>query len=91
MKTIEQAAAKYADTRTDRIEFRGVARAGFIEGAAFAQRWIPVSEEVPEENTEVLVKCRNGKRIQHDVDFIMNGVFHRRKNVTHWRPIELNS
>ena len=100
MKTIQQAAKqilqKYLKkdiehTEPDDFVYVKTALQAMEDAFHDAQRWIPVSEELPEENTEVLVKCLNGKRIQHDVDFAMNGKFHQRTNVTHWRPIELNS
>jgi len=67
-------------SRTDNMAFHA--------GVKFAQQWISVEDELPEECEEVLVKCTNGKRIQHDVDFRINGKF-RRKNVIYWRQIEL--
>jgi hypothetical protein len=85
MKTIKQAASEWKRNCSELISIEEA----FAAGAAFAQRWISVDDALPEEDTEVLVKCLNGKRIQHDVDFIMNGQFHRRKNVTNWRHIEL--
>ena len=93
MKTIEEAAKEcaYANCETEGkrnpyIQF------GFIAGAEFAQRWIPVSEP-PEDNSIVLVKSEspfkystawytNGK---FKCDFI--GISHER--VTHWRPINI--
>jgi hypothetical protein len=58
MKTITQAAREYAGRREDgaRSEF-----GAFVDGARFAQRWIPVEEELPENFKVVLVKdvkCR---------------------------------
>ena len=61
MKTIEQAAMEYAtQDRKTRSE-----HAAFAAGVAFAQRWISVEEELPEANTQVLVKieCMNKEKI----------------------------
>ncbi|GAB6394629.1 MAG: hypothetical protein MdMp024_0941 [Bacteroidales bacterium] len=65
------------------------ANAGFIKGVRAAQRWIPVGEQLPETAGEYFVECRNGKRIQYDVDWFENGKFFHRKNVLRWRHLEL--
>ena len=90
MKSIEQAAQEYAvrntvNTGADRTKRENAFKAGID----FAQKWISVEDELPEECKNILVNCMNGKRNQHDVDFLINGKFQKRKNVTHWRPIEL--
>lgn len=49
MKTIEEAAEDFA--QSDLIDNQAEAFNGFIEGAKFTQRWIPVEEELPELST----------------------------------------
>jgi len=56
MKTIKQAAEEYANQeRITRSEF-----GAFIDGVKFAQQWISVDEELPEESMVVLAKSYNG-------------------------------
>ena len=43
MKTAEQAAERYADTQC----MDGTAYKAFLAGVAWADRWIPVEEELP--------------------------------------------
>jgi len=90
MKTIEQAAQEFAEKATlnagaDRTKRENA----FKAGVEWAQEWISVEDELPIVFDDVLVKCKNGKRIQCDVDYLMdNGKFRVRANVTHWRLIE---
>lgn len=59
----------------------------FEAGVEFAQRWIPIEEELPEKLVQVIVKFENGwctcTWITEDGDFAFN------VKPTHWRPIEL--
>jgi hypothetical protein len=55
MKTIVQAAAEYAENESSTTRSEQVA---FVDGAVFAQRWIPVEDELPEVNKQVLVKIQ---------------------------------
>ena len=59
----------------------------FEAGVQFAQRWIPIEEELPEKLVQVIVKFENGwctcTWITEDGDFAFN------VKPTHWRPIEL--
>ena len=59
----------------------------FEAGVEFAQRWIPVEEELPEKLVQVIVKFEDGwctcTWITEDGDFAFN------VNPTSWRPIEL--
>ena len=59
----------------------------FEAGVEFAQRWIPVEEELPEKLVQVIVKFEDGwctcTWITEDGDFAFN------VKPTHWRPIEL--
>ena len=59
----------------------------FEAGVEFAQRWIPVEEELPEKLVQVIVKLANG---WHTTTWITeNGDFAFNVKPTHWRPIEL--
>ena len=59
----------------------------FEAGVQFAQRWIPVEEELPEKLVQVIVKFEDGwctcTWITEDGDFAFN------VKPTYWRPIEL--
>lgn len=92
MKTIKQAALSYA------ANYKNITKSlytTFIEGAEYSQRWIPVEEELPENQDIVLLKT--------DKDCYLIGYFHGSKSgfiysgedhykdlgeITHWRPIE---
>ena len=60
---------------------------GFKKGVEFAQRWIPVEEELPEKLVQVIVKLEDGwctcTWITEDGDFAFN------VKPTHWRHINL--
>lgn len=100
MKTIEEAAKEYAITRSyeNKIQFI-LDNEAFKKGVEFAQRWIPVEEELPEEGTNflhhnrfVLIKLLDGKiktaLLMHGV-WYFDELFHQNAIITHWRPIEL--
>ena len=59
----------------------------FEAGVEFAQRWIPVEEELPEKLVQVIVKLEDGwctcTWITEDGDFAFN------VKPTHWRPLNL--
>lgn len=59
----------------------------FEAGVQFAQRWIPIEEELPEKLVQVIVKFEDGwctcTWITEDGDFAFN------VKPTHWRSIEL--
>lgn len=81
MRTVEEEASKYDEYK------KGVHI--FKEGVRFSQRWIPVEEELPEENTHVL--CKLDFYLPF-VGYLKHGVFchstnHDKYQVTHWRPI----
>jgi hypothetical protein len=99
MKTITQAAREYAGRREDgaRSEF-----GAFIDGARFAQRWIPVEEELPEIGEYVFIKWRNGYIFRAKLIMVNaeDGAVLRwidqhyrlidiESPVTHWRHVEL--
>jgi hypothetical protein len=87
MKTKDRAALDYLFDNHDAHET--AVQNAFLVGVSWAQQWIDVTDELPADMVEVLVKCRNGKRTQFDVDYMWNGKFSRRANVTHWRPITI--
>lgn len=82
MKTIDEAANEYSCRKDNEYE----AYSGFKSGVEFAQRWIPVEEELP---TDIWIVVKNdyryaATRISSDID--MKFV---KSNFTHWRTIEL--
>ena len=91
MKTIEEEAKEQANALkiySSKQDFEK----GFKAGVEFAQRWIPVEEELPEENGRYLVLRSNGDwtstyfRVS-DKSFV--NYFSDAYCFTHWRPIEL--
>ena len=89
MKTIEEATKDFLEYR------RGICtgyppKEWFKAGVEFAQRWIPVEEELPNEMECVLLKSEYLGSINYDVGFLMRGKFKTKNGKpTHWRPIEL--
>ena len=92
MKTIEQASIEcaniylqgYRDSYpADENDFVDV----FEAGIEFAQRWIPVEENLPEKFKQVIAKLENG---WHTCTWIMeDGTFAFNVKPTHWRHIDL--
>ena len=91
MKTIEQAAIDffneygYNESSLERIAFE--------DGAAFAQRWIPVEEEWPPIDIDVVLKYRYFDRPLYWVGTIntierLKHFLNKHLLFTHWRPIE---
>ena len=89
MKTIEQAAVEYAESLEDN-DYTIETEAAFKAGAEFAQRWISVEEELPNEMECVLLKSEYLGSINYDVGFLMRGKFKTKNGKpTHWRPVNL--
>lgn len=101
MKTIEEAAIEYAkieyedlyynDSDEDSIDV-DITIKDFKAGVEFAQRWIPVEEELPEDFTSVLVRDNRCGQTRCAALF-QDGKFYpdfliTHEQVTHWRPIE---
>ena len=96
MKTIEQAANDYVNNKYEEFALLDILGEDtsikdlmndFIAGAEFAQRWIPVEEELPEIFKQVIVKLENGR---HTCTWIMeDGTFAFNVKPTHWRHIDL--
>ena len=114
MKTIEEAAKEQSANEVrngedndalfcNRFGMKQIIERSFKSGVKFAQRWIPVEEELPESDeilTTVIVKI-HGKKIdaflgyqianydKRDKQFHYRGMLKTFEKVTHWRPIEL--
>ena len=86
MRTVELSAIEYAQSIDDN-DYTIETESAFIAGVKFAQRWIPIEEELPEKLVQVIVKFEDGwctcTWITEDGDFAFN------VKPTHWRPIEL--
>ena len=101
MKTIKEAAHEYFRKAQLGLENPG-SESGFIAGVEFAQRWISVEDELPEdENKEsdfsvcVLAKDMHGKTMSAYYHFqkrsFYSNAFSKSEliGITHWRPIKL--
>ncbi len=95
MKTINQATEEFCEKR--RLETKGYPpKQWFRAGVDFAQEWIAVEEELPEDGVHVLCKKEVGsisKTISYTVAFYNSkaGKFSQDFDwsyTTHWRPIE---
>ena len=92
MLTIEQAAREHSGNLTITHEtLKNVTKEDFERsfraGVEFAQRWIPVEEELPEKLVQVIVKLANG---WHTTTWITeNGDFAFNVKPTHWRHIDI--
>ena len=83
MKTIEEALNIAYDECKSNAYFGN----GFKKGVEFAQRWIPIEEELPEKSKQVIVKLENG---WHTCTWITeDGTFAFNVKPTHWRYIDL--
>ena len=83
MKTIEDALNIAYDECKSNAYFGN----GFKKGVEFAQRWIPVEEDLPEKFKQVIVKLENG---WHTCTWITeDGTFAFNVKPTHWRHIDL--
>ena len=102
MKTIEEAAKEYAKDKYLYIpDMVFQCENHFEAGVEFAQRWIPVEEELPEVGDVVLVRTRIGKVLTCEMyipeDCLGNvlgekewcGSYNFKQAVTHWRPVNL--
>ena len=95
MKTIEEA----LNTAYDECKSNAYFGNGFKKGVEFAQRWIPVEEELPEIGEKVITKMNKDKRtsygiatrIREEWEINAHWIDHTFSNmiITHWRPIEL--
>ena len=90
MKSIEkQAKIMYDDAKNI---------GAFINGVEFAQRWIPVDEELPPNRETVLIKyLKDGKEKKSCGQIVLDSIEIYWQSgswtqipVTHWRPIEIS-
>lgn len=98
METIKEAATINAWGSLTILSANAVKNAkykGFIDGVAWAERWIPVEEELPDNQDIVLVKTDKGcvsTAYLHGKKsgFICYGqeAYNDFGEVTHWRPVE---
>jgi hypothetical protein len=100
MKTIETAARNYCNIDLNLVldeeeryykDFQKYD--GFKAGVEFAQRWIPVEEEKPENMKSVLVMDNGCSPIRCIALFLDNEFYPdfkvlKHENITHWRPID---
>ena len=101
MKTINDAALEYAELKANKLFRRlevSIAEKSFKAGVEFAQRWIPVEEELPDEkngyiNKEVIAftsdNCVYILIYDNYLGWIPNGTDADIDSITNWRPIEL--
>ena len=98
MKTIEEAAKDFNDSHVNGHHPQTWVSDIFNAGVEFAQRWIPVEEELPDEkngyiNKEVIAftsdNCAYVLIYDDYIGWIPNGTDADIDNITHWRPIEL--
>ena len=110
MRTIERAASIYAEPIASDLSHKNMddlnicdledyIAESFKEGVEFAQRWIPVEEELPEIGEKVITKMAKDKRtsygiatrIREEWEINAHWIDHTfsHMNITHWRPIEL--
>ena len=102
MKTILEAATESVDKIMLNVNFRPYGIGIFKEGVKFAQRWIPVEEELPPKGEIVLTRhgavdgdgnvleifALSYKLDDWHCDFVDD--LDLDYNPTHWRPIEYN-
>ena len=86
MKAINEAAAEYAaQERTTRSE-----HAAFVAGVEWANRWIPIEEELPENNVSALLMYENGVYLGcRDGNLFFTDLGSFACKPTHWRPVEM--
>ena len=92
MKTIEEAATNaYSVEVLSSGCNAGVtfAKEIFKQGVEFAQRWIPISEELPKPYTFILCKCSLGDHYISCSNAKGEIISSKGETITHWRPIEL--
>ena len=100
MKTKNEAAKEFVQSRNystlNTPKLKEEAYDGFIAGVEFAQRWIPIEEELPEEGKIVLMKTLSSVFVGvfEDSHFYLNEIVNNTQlifvGVIEWRPIENN-
>ena len=101
MKTIEEAAKDFNDSHVNGHHPQKWVSDIFNAGVEFAQRWIPIEEELPEVGEIVLVKTKINKVTTCEMyipkDYLGNilgekkwaASYNFKQAITHWRPINL--
>ena len=99
MKTIEEAAKDFNDSHVNGHHPQKWVIDIFKAGVEFAQRWIPVEEELPEIGEKVITKMAKDKRtsygiatrIREEWEINAHWIDHTFSNmtITHWRHIDL--
>ena len=90
MKTIDEAAKELKCPIIDLHNMIGF-RAAFKKGVEFAQRWIPIEEELPPLNKWINVKYESSEGLYYG-STIMTDLFPMevlKNNFQYWRLIEL--
>ena len=87
MKTIEEAAKDFNDSHVNGHHPQKWVSDIFKAGVDFAQRWIPIEEELPPVSQQVIVKLKNN---WHACTWLLgDGTFAYNIKPTHWRYIDL--
>ena len=87
MKTIEEAAKDFNDSHVNGHHPQKWGSDIFKAGVDFAQRWIPIEEELPPVSQQVIVKLKND---WHTCTWLLgDGTFAYNIKPTHWRYIDL--
>ena len=99
MKTIEEEAKEFSNTKgiqscklMREVEYDTGRFVGFKAGIKFAQRWIPIEEELPEYDGKYLVLRSNGDWTSTYFQKSTNSFANYYSDLhyfTHWRQIEI--
>ena len=98
MKTIEHEAKENCEYNQDSLrQYDKHFIEAFKDGVEFAQRWIPIEEEEPNNREKVLIKWINdGREIKSCGSLVLDSSLGKywqsggatQLKVTHWRPFE---
>lgn len=92
MKTIEEAKnecrSRYAN---DSLNILGVSDGAFQKGIEFAQRWISISEQKPENISYKTISANNMNRHLHGIKYVLKGYYNNNESnigyeVGEWFP-----
>lgn len=97
MKTIDEEARNYSTWKTykgeETVSQHDVLT--FKAGVEFAQRWIPIEEELPNENDYVLAIVDGNFGNKNQCDWVVVSLYSDSRfinyydhKISHWRPIE---
>ena len=99
MKTIDEEAKEFSNTKgiqscklMREVEYDTGRFVGFKAGIKFAQRWIPIEEELPESDGKYLVLRSNGDWTSTYFQKSTNSFANYYSDLhyfTHWRQIEI--